>query len=279
MAQLRRKLEPDPSRPRHLLNEPGMGYRFEPNPQPRPPHTTDDTPWRTPARIGAILLPLATCAILSTLRDSITAATAVLVLVLWVVAAAATGDRFAGVLAALSGGVWFDFFLTEPYQRFTIADPDDIEATVLSVLIGVGVTAVEVVRSELGEVGYDVLAERSDEADRVAPQGHHVHLVDSDTRERAHLLGERGASGTIRAHRAVVQDGLTDLVVRPPLPVAPIAPHGELVGDRVGTGALAGEDVLRNQSQRLPLATTTNHDRRCGGFLSGCGELIVSASW
>jgi two-component system KDP operon response regulator KdpE len=30
MAQLRRKLEADPARPRHLLNEPGMGYRFEP---------------------------------------------------------------------------------------------------------------------------------------------------------------------------------------------------------------------------------------------------------
>ena len=30
MAQLRRKLEVDPSRPRHLLNEPGLGYRFQP---------------------------------------------------------------------------------------------------------------------------------------------------------------------------------------------------------------------------------------------------------
>jgi two-component system, OmpR family, KDP operon response regulator KdpE len=30
MAQLRRKLEPDPAHPRHLLTEPGMGYRFRP---------------------------------------------------------------------------------------------------------------------------------------------------------------------------------------------------------------------------------------------------------
>jgi two-component system, OmpR family, KDP operon response regulator KdpE len=30
MARLRRKLEEDPSRPRHLLTEPGMGYRFQP---------------------------------------------------------------------------------------------------------------------------------------------------------------------------------------------------------------------------------------------------------
>jgi two-component system KDP operon response regulator KdpE len=30
MGQLRRKLEEDPARPKHLLTEPGMGYRFEP---------------------------------------------------------------------------------------------------------------------------------------------------------------------------------------------------------------------------------------------------------
>ena len=48
--------------------------------------------WRTPSRVGAVVLPGVTCAILGSVRDSITAAAAVLVLVLVVVAAAATGD-------------------------------------------------------------------------------------------------------------------------------------------------------------------------------------------
>jgi two-component system, OmpR family, KDP operon response regulator KdpE len=34
MAQIRRKLEPDPARPRYFITEPGMGYRFEPDPEP-----------------------------------------------------------------------------------------------------------------------------------------------------------------------------------------------------------------------------------------------------
>jgi two-component system KDP operon response regulator KdpE len=36
MAQLRRKLEPDPARPRWLITEPGMGYRYQPSPDPDP---------------------------------------------------------------------------------------------------------------------------------------------------------------------------------------------------------------------------------------------------
>jgi len=39
LAQLRRKLEPEPARPRYLITEPGMGYRFEPaapGPDPAP---------------------------------------------------------------------------------------------------------------------------------------------------------------------------------------------------------------------------------------------------
>jgi two-component system, OmpR family, KDP operon response regulator KdpE len=36
MAQLRRKLEPDPARPRWLITEPGMGYRYQPSPDEDP---------------------------------------------------------------------------------------------------------------------------------------------------------------------------------------------------------------------------------------------------
>ena len=32
LANLRRKLEPDPARPRYLITEPGLGYRFQPDP-------------------------------------------------------------------------------------------------------------------------------------------------------------------------------------------------------------------------------------------------------
>ena len=36
IGQLRKKLEPDPSHPRHILTETGLGYRFEPDQRPAP---------------------------------------------------------------------------------------------------------------------------------------------------------------------------------------------------------------------------------------------------
>lgn len=94
-------------------------------------------PWVVAA---ALVVPLVTCAVLAQFRDAVTTATSTLVLVLVVVGAAATGDRVAGLGAALSSGAWFDFFLTEPYGSFTIRDANDVEVTVLLVLIGAGVT-------------------------------------------------------------------------------------------------------------------------------------------
>lgn len=90
----------------------------------------------------AALAPLLVCTVLSAFRGSITNATAVLVLVLLVIAAASTGVRAAGIVAAVSGGIWFDIFLTQPYGRPNIDDPNDLEATILLVVIGAAVTEV-----------------------------------------------------------------------------------------------------------------------------------------
>jgi K+-sensing histidine kinase KdpD len=97
-------------------------------------------PWWTPAvRIAAAVGPLLTCAVLSPFHDDVTPAVEVLLLVVWVVAGAATADRLAALIAAVSSGIWFDFFLTAPYHQLTIDDSDDIVATILLVLIGVAV--------------------------------------------------------------------------------------------------------------------------------------------
>ncbi|MFE3579673.1 DUF4118 domain-containing protein [Streptomyces vinaceus] len=47
-------------------------------------------------------------------------------------------------MAALSAAAWFDFFLTEPYQRFAIADRDDVETAVLLLVVGLIVSQLAV---------------------------------------------------------------------------------------------------------------------------------------
>ena len=44
----------------------------------------------------------------------------------------------------MSTAVWFDFFLTRPYEQFTINRQTDIETTVLLLVIGVAVTELAV---------------------------------------------------------------------------------------------------------------------------------------
>ena len=53
MAQLRRKLEPDPARPRWLLTEPGMGYRYQPDQPMRPFRTASPARMPGPHADGA----------------------------------------------------------------------------------------------------------------------------------------------------------------------------------------------------------------------------------
>jgi K+-sensing histidine kinase KdpD len=92
------------------------------------------------ALIAAVTAPLGVAAALVPFRDSVPNAGAALVLVVVVVAIAANGHRLAGIVAAASAAVWFDFVLTKPYERFTITHRADIETTVLLLLVGAAVT-------------------------------------------------------------------------------------------------------------------------------------------
>ena len=96
------------------------------------------------AILAGLAVPLALALILNPFRASFPNTDAALALLLVVVAVAANGDRLAGLLAALSAAVWFDFFLTRPYGRFSITRRNDIETTILLLVIGAAITEIAV---------------------------------------------------------------------------------------------------------------------------------------
>ena len=97
---------------------------------------------RAVVRWTALLLPVGVGALLGLARDSMSTSTAAMILVLTVVSAAATGDRVAGVVAALSAAASFDFFLTVPYYSLAIDYRDDVELAAALVLVGLAVTEI-----------------------------------------------------------------------------------------------------------------------------------------
>jgi K+-sensing histidine kinase KdpD len=96
------------------------------------------------AVLAGVTAPLLLTVILVPFRTSFPNTDAALALMLVVVAVAANGYRLAGLLAAVSAAVWFDFFLTRPYEQFTITRTADIETTVLILVIGMAVTEIAV---------------------------------------------------------------------------------------------------------------------------------------
>jgi hypothetical protein len=117
-------------------------------PEIPPQDAAGDDRWR-PSRealavAAGLAAPLALTAILVPFRSSFANTDAALALIVIVVAVAAAGSRLAGYLAAASAAVWFDFFLTRPYEQFSISRATDIETTVLLLVIGIAVTEIAV---------------------------------------------------------------------------------------------------------------------------------------
>ena len=146
------------------------------------------------AVLGGLAAPLALAAVLVPFRASFPDTDAALAMVVVVVAVAANGDRVAGVLAAVSTAVWFDFFLTEPYERLTITRRTDIETTVLLLVIGVAVTEIAV----WGRRHYAIASRRagyldgiSNAARAVAAGGSAPALIDQVSDHLVRLLSLR----------------------------------------------------------------------------------------
>jgi K+-sensing histidine kinase KdpD len=92
------------------------------------------------ALVAAVFLPLGISALLIPFRHDFANSAAALVLVAVIVAAAVFGQRMAGLVATVSATVWFDLFLTRPYDRLAISHRPDLETAISLVVVGVVVT-------------------------------------------------------------------------------------------------------------------------------------------
>jgi thiamine transporter ThiT len=91
------------------------------------------------ALLIALSGPLAVAAILIPLRTHAQTSSLALVMVVAVVVSLVPGHRAGAILAGLSAGIWFDFFLTRPYESFSIRRSSDVQTTVLLTVVAIAV--------------------------------------------------------------------------------------------------------------------------------------------
>ena len=92
------------------------------------------------ALVAGMVMPLGVAAALVPFRSSFANTASALILVAVIVAVAALGNRVSGFVATISATVWFDYFLTRPYQKLAITHRPDIETAVSLFVVGVIVT-------------------------------------------------------------------------------------------------------------------------------------------
>jgi GAF domain-containing protein len=201
--------------------------------------------------LASAVVPFVVAAALSLVRDDVSTAASVLVLVLVVVAASSTGVRLAGFLAALSGGIFFDLFLIQPYGTLAVSNPDDVEALVLLLAVGFAVNELALWgrRQQAGasrRLGY---------LDGVLSAAEKVAARDPDPRDLV----------------ALVTSELTGLLGLDGCRFAPVAPHLRVVVQPDGA-VRSGERVLDVERYGLPtdeevLLPVRSGGRTVGGFV------------
>jgi hypothetical protein len=149
-------------------------------------------------------------ALLVLVRGSLVDTASALILVAVVAAIAIFGNRVAGVLAAASSGLWFDFFLTPPYERLAISHRADIETTISLFVVGLIVTELAARGRHHRQVALeesDYVALIHDLGEMVALGEPAVSVVERATDELTELLHLRRCeyeSGPPKPHRTTI---------------------------------------------------------------------------
>src|SRR5215212_5612116 len=94
---------------------------------------------RTVVWVAAVFLGPVVAALLTLARPQLHENHVTLILVLTVAVVSAVGLRPAGLVAAVTTAVAYDYFWTEPYYSFRILDTQDILTVLLLVLVGVAI--------------------------------------------------------------------------------------------------------------------------------------------
>ena len=165
------------------------------------PVSASRPPQQVPERVLAtwalaVLGPLIVSGVLINFRDEFPATNAALVLVLVVFAAGIVGGRWGGGVSAVVAALCFDFFFTRPYYSFTIDSRDDIETTIVLLIVGLAVGEL-VVRERRSRRIARAKGREVDQIRRVAELGagggSDGRLITIVQREVVELLGGRGA--------------------------------------------------------------------------------------
>jgi hypothetical protein len=197
------------------------------------------------------LLPIAVTAAMVGLRSEVDNTNVALLVVLCVVFTGAIGGRGPAILSAVVGALSYEFFFTRPYYSLRINDSNDLETTLILLVIGVAVGQIAVYarrqKREASEAG-DELASMRRVAERIASGADDRAVIDLTVTELTSLLSLLGCryeveasgpvlpmlerSGRVEAPYRMV--GVTGELALPPLGVRlPVVGGGRQVGSLV----------------------------------------------
>ena len=140
---------------------------------------------------ASLLVPTGVAAAFVPIRTSFSPVGAALTLVVVIEVMAILGRRLGGIVATLSAALWFDFFLTTPYERFTISHRLDLETTISLLVVGLVVTELAAQsrrhrRVATEESAYVTLLAVA--SARAAGAGTHEQLISSAAQDLAGVL-------------------------------------------------------------------------------------------